>query len=86
METKVKPQIVWLEPGDHEIEEQDYILIEGDNDGTCYANGVGQEDGEDRMYISTLESDNTLVSGLEAALKWASHYQVKLVFVKKTGQ
>jgi len=59
-----------------------HITITECADGSCYADGLGSADGKEALYISTVESDSSLTSGLKAAVAWAEVHHVGIVYIR----
>ena len=59
-----------------------HITITECADGTCYANGLGCVDGNEALYVSTVESDTSLTSGLKAAVAWAEVHNVDVIYIE----
>jgi hypothetical protein len=78
--------LIWLEECDPDPNDGCYILIEADRDGTCYASGVGSSQQSDVLYISTVESDETLLNGIEAAVQWAKDREVSVIYLRKSRE
>lgn len=81
----LEPEIIYLKDGDTDPQSDSlWILIEEDESGEWYGTGFGKRnDGEDRVYVSTPESDRSLTHALDAAVKWALSNAVTHVYVRR---